>query len=197
MTHEYITQEQASALRKQTKIAGEFTDIGALCNAAIQHYLDSLSAELPESVATDAIAYLDIGAGGYLDLGSNLTDEQLQKLPNGRHALGIIGTYGVDGYVAARPTTPPQPVLATPPKEQTCIITVYDKRIDVMALYCERGFSVMPPVLTLSDLYVLGEVGPGYTLFKRGDKTMTPIPPATAVIVSDGDVFDAVPPACY
>lgn len=49
------------------------------------------------------IAYLDLGIGGYIDLGSAMTDEQLAKLPKGRHALGIIGTYGVDGYVAAPP----------------------------------------------------------------------------------------------
>lgn len=49
------------------------------------------------------IAYLDLGVGGYIDLGSAMTDEQLAKLPKGRHALGIIGTYGVDGYVAAPP----------------------------------------------------------------------------------------------
>ena len=49
----------------------------------------------------EAVAYLDIGAGGYLDLGSDLPDERLLSLPKGRHALGIIGTYGIDGYVAA------------------------------------------------------------------------------------------------
>ncbi|KRG39125.1 hypothetical protein ARC78_15010 [Stenotrophomonas pictorum JCM 9942] len=51
--------------------------------------------------AQEAVAYLDIGAGGYLDLGSNLPEVQLLALPKGRHALGIIGTYGIDGYAAA------------------------------------------------------------------------------------------------
>ena len=51
----------------------------------------------------EAVAYLDIGAGGYLDLGSDLPDERLLSLPKGRHALGIIGTYGIDGYVPAAP----------------------------------------------------------------------------------------------
>jgi hypothetical protein len=54
--------------------------------------------------AGEVVAYLDIGAGGYLDLGSALSDEGLQQLPKGRHALVIAGTYGIDGYVAA-PTT--------------------------------------------------------------------------------------------
>lgn len=48
------------------------------------------------------VAYLDIGAGGYMDLGSELSDEELAKLPYGRHVLGIIGTHGVDGYVLAQ-----------------------------------------------------------------------------------------------
>lgn len=46
----------------------------------------------------DAVAYLDIGTGGYIDIGSDLSDEQLAALPKGRHMLGIIGTYGINGY---------------------------------------------------------------------------------------------------
>lgn len=52
-------------------------------------------------VERQPVAYLDIGAGGYMDLGSDLTDEQLQALPNGRHMLGIVGTYGIDGWKPA------------------------------------------------------------------------------------------------
>lgn len=59
------------------------------------------------AAAQEAVAYLDIGAGGYIDLGSDLSDEQLLALPKGRHALAIIGTFGIDGYVAA-------PVAAAP-----------------------------------------------------------------------------------
>ncbi|AWM87360.1 hypothetical protein [Microvirga sp. 17 mud 1-3] len=58
-------------------------------------------------VAQEPVAYLDLGAGGYIDVGTDLTDEQLAALPKGRHMLAIIGTYGVDGYVAA-------PVAAQP-----------------------------------------------------------------------------------
>lgn len=53
------------------------------------------------AVERQPVAYLDIGAGGYMDLGSDLTDEQLQALPNGRHMLGIVGTYGIDGWKPA------------------------------------------------------------------------------------------------
>lgn len=56
----------------------------------------------------EAVAYLDIGTGGYLDLGTDLADEALSRLPKGRHALVIAGTYGIDGYIAA-PTTQPEP----------------------------------------------------------------------------------------
>ena len=50
-----------------------------------------------------AVAYLDLGVGGYMDIGTDLTDEALAALPKGRHMLGIVGTYGVDGYVPAQP----------------------------------------------------------------------------------------------
>ena len=53
------------------------------------------------------VAYLDIGAGGYMDLGSELSDEELAKLPYGRHVLGIIGTHGVDGYVLSQQPAAP------------------------------------------------------------------------------------------
>lgn len=48
------------------------------------------------------VAYLDLGAGGYMDVGTDLSNEELEALPKGRHMLGIIGTYGVDGYKPAQ-----------------------------------------------------------------------------------------------
>ena len=54
----------------------------------------------------DVVAYLDVGAGGYLDLDAALSDEAMQQLPKGRHALVIAGTYGIDGYVAAPQPSP-------------------------------------------------------------------------------------------
>lgn len=53
--------------------------------------------------AQKAVAYLDLGVGGYMDIGTDLNDEQLASLPKGRHILGIVGTYGVSGYVSAQP----------------------------------------------------------------------------------------------
>ena len=53
--------------------------------------------------APNAVAYLDLGVGGYMDIGTDLTDEELDAIPKGRHMLGIVGTYGIDGYVPAQP----------------------------------------------------------------------------------------------
>ncbi len=53
------------------------------------------------SMPAEPVAYLDVGMGGYLDLGTDLRDEQLSALPPGRHMLAIIGTFGIDGYVPA------------------------------------------------------------------------------------------------
>lgn len=55
----------------------------------------------PSVAQGEAVAYLDLGVGGYIDVGSDLTDEQLAALPKGRHMLAIVGTYGVDGYAEA------------------------------------------------------------------------------------------------
>ena len=57
-----------------------------------------------------AVAYLDLGAGGYMDLGTDLSDEALARLPKGRHVLAIVGTFGVDGYTPAAPAQPLKPL---------------------------------------------------------------------------------------
>lgn len=51
--------------------------------------------------APTPVAYLDVGAGGYMYLGTDLTEDQVGSLPWGRHILAIVGTYGADGYVPA------------------------------------------------------------------------------------------------
>ena len=57
----------------------------------------------PAQPAQKAVAYLDLGVGGYMDIGTDLTDEALATIPKGRHMLGIVGTYGVEGYSPAQP----------------------------------------------------------------------------------------------
>lgn len=69
-------------------------------------YSDRAASTPADSVTAPAgVAYLDIGAGGYIDLGTDLSNEALSRLPKGRHVLIIAGTYGIDGYT---PTPPAQ-----------------------------------------------------------------------------------------
>ena len=93
-----------------------FTDEDKLCANGSAEIIAAIR-DLKERAITAppsapmGVAYLDIGVGGYMDLGSELSDEELAKLPYGRHVLGIIGTHGVDGYVlaqqpAAQPAAP-------------------------------------------------------------------------------------------
>lgn len=86
------------------------------------------------------VAYLDIGAGGYTDVGSDLSDEQLSALPKGRHMLGIIGTYGVDGYSAqlgAVPVISQRHVLA--------ITTAYEQGVGKGHYAAEHGKEISNP----------------------------------------------------
>ena len=78
-------------------------------NRPVALYTSPLAAAAPQpQPVQEPVAYLDIGAGGYLDIATNLTDEQLLALPKGRHALVIAGTFGIDGYTSpqAQPTRP-------------------------------------------------------------------------------------------
>lgn len=70
-------------------------------NAAEFMYDEMHRRAAPATGERQAVAYLDLGAGGYMDVGTDLTDEQLAALPKGRHMLAIIGTHGVDGYTPA------------------------------------------------------------------------------------------------
>lgn len=56
----------------------------------------------PSTAQAPHVAYLDLGAGGYVDLGTDLSEEDIAALPKGRHMLVIAGTYGVDGYRPSR-----------------------------------------------------------------------------------------------
>ena len=79
------------------------------CRYPTQNFEPPTQAQQPEG---NVVAYLDVGANGYLDLGSELTEDALQQLPKGRHALVIAGTYGIDGYTAAStPQSAPAGVL--------------------------------------------------------------------------------------
>ncbi|CAB3899748.1 hypothetical protein [Achromobacter deleyi] len=76
---------------------------GATTWNAAEFMYDEMHRRAAPAVADEraAVAYLDLGAGGYMDVGTDLTDEQLAALPKGRHMLAIIGTHGVNGYTPA------------------------------------------------------------------------------------------------
>lgn len=78
--------------------------------AGLRDRLASTPAQPAQQEPAKAIAYLDIGIGGYVDLGSELSPEDLAALPRGRHMLVIAGTYGIDGYKPVAHQEPPQPV---------------------------------------------------------------------------------------
>lgn len=97
----------------ETEIEGVFrVNADDLCRVAAAILAARTPADSATAPAGGVVAYLDIGAGGYLDLGTDLSDEALSRLPKGRHALVIAGTYGIDGYTAAStPQSAPAGVL--------------------------------------------------------------------------------------
>lgn len=74
-------------------------------------------ASAPVADERQAVAYLDLGTGGYVDVGTDLTDKQLAALPKGRHMLAIIGTHGVDGYTTAALASAPVQWPTMPPSK--------------------------------------------------------------------------------
>nr|WP_313037317.1 hypothetical protein [Achromobacter ruhlandii] len=87
-----------------SKVVGMCNRIpGATTWNAAEFMYDEMHRRAALAVAGErsAVAYLDLGAGGYMDVGTDLTDEQLAALPKGRHMLAIIGTHGVNGYAPA------------------------------------------------------------------------------------------------
>lgn len=121
----WSTQQPAPATKKLTEqICISDTNQSAAC--AVGNMGTTSDAQTTRSThdapatqqAGEVVAYLDVGANGYLDLGSELSEDALQQLPKGRHALVIAGTYGIDGYVAAPQPSPeaqqPAPSAACP-----------------------------------------------------------------------------------
>ncbi len=112
-THPTLDQIHAGeAARKKSFLDGEalpcFSIWDAMIKAAPQpadQDEERLAMEANRQLRGEPVAYLDLGVGGYMDVGTDLTDEQLAALPKGRHMLGIIGTYGVDGCTPAEPGT--------------------------------------------------------------------------------------------
>lgn len=81
--------------------------VAAMRNDARHQVLEAAADELEAALAArqpvgEPVAYMDLGAGGYMDVGTDLSNEELEALPKGRHMLGIIGTHGADGYKPAQ-----------------------------------------------------------------------------------------------
>ncbi|HEL7614962.1 TPA: hypothetical protein UM344_003933, partial [Stenotrophomonas maltophilia] len=80
----------------------QMRDYARTALAASQPVAAAVKDSLTVGGGQEPVAYLDLGEGGYMDVGTDLSDEELAALPKGRHMLGIIGTYGVDGYKPAQ-----------------------------------------------------------------------------------------------
>lgn len=93
----------------------------------------------------EPVAFLDIGAGGYVDLGTDQPLEALEKLPYGRHMLGIIGTYGADGWqpIVKHPTTEIEPV-AYAVLADNGNIRVWTRSPEVVEIICGQGLTPVP-----------------------------------------------------
>ncbi|HHP7110130.1 hypothetical protein [Pseudomonas aeruginosa] len=95
---EHFDEAGKCLVRQQTEPLG--AEFAQVLSDNLPELLSTAQGEQTEAEWPDVVGYLDIGAGDYIDIGSKLTNEQLSQLPMGRHALVIVGTYGVDGYVA-------------------------------------------------------------------------------------------------
>ena len=112
-------QAKVEAMEKQEPVAWCATDetgtvIEALGMNQSRRFDTALYLAPGARPTQKAVAYLDLGVGGYMDIGTDLTDEQLASLPKRRHILGIVGTYGVDGYVSAQPAPSVRPAALYP-----------------------------------------------------------------------------------
>lgn len=101
-----ITQQQKETNDLLRELSKTLQEQKPKCRYPTQNFEPPMQAQQPE---VGVVAYLDVGANGYRDLGSELSEDALQQLPKGRHALIVAGTYGIDGYTPT-PPAPAQPV---------------------------------------------------------------------------------------
>lgn len=121
------------------------------CSKAMHSATAALAQARAEQAEPVAVAFLDIGAGGYVDLGSDLTDGQLAELPLGRHALAIVGTFGVDGYA---PTTPPAAPVASAEQAEPKPVAFGDRLgSHLQQVYCIPSTGVPPWMEKMTPLY--------------------------------------------
>ena len=114
-THLAFAKDELNHLRTKIKTMEKQEPVASIyIDGTGEHEFDDWKCDLPidrnllylalgAQIAQKAVAYLDLGVGGYMDIGTDLTDEDLAAIPKGRHMLSIVGTYGVDGYVSSQP----------------------------------------------------------------------------------------------
>lgn len=116
--------------------------------AALLHDLIAQAKAAPEPVqgeAVEAVAFLDIGAGGYVDLGTDQAIESLEKMPYGRHMLGIIGTYGADGWQSnAQWPAPNAEPVAYAAFSDNGNIRVWSRELGVIEMMAAQGCKAVP-----------------------------------------------------
>ncbi|WP_026382743.1 hypothetical protein [Achromobacter xylosoxidans] len=108
------TEKRNEFIRRTSYISEADRDTRA---AFVDEIVRAALASAPVADERQAVAYLDLGTGGYVDVGTDLTDKQLAALPKGRHMLAIIGTHGVDGYTTAALASAPVQWPTMPPSK--------------------------------------------------------------------------------
>lgn len=81
----------------------------------------------------------------------------------------------------------------------TCIVRVDNYELDIELIYRDKGFTTLPPALTLSglELKTLADAPANYALFRDipGEVYGRSLPDAEAVVLKDCDGFFTTPPA--
>ena len=157
--HETVTE--ALALLAKWGQPAQAAEPVALCSAKqdlpIGTKLYAAPQPSPTAPATqqagDVVAYLDVGASGYLDLGAALSEDALQQLPKGRHALVIAGTYGIDGYVAAPQPSPTTKAAPQQEAQEPALFVSAKQLADLVDPSHATGGSYLPARKTRAGLF--------------------------------------------
>lgn len=176
LTAQAISAEPAEHVQNPAEIehvAGDVSKNGPESNTSTQQ-----PAPATQQVG-EVVAYLDVGANGYLDLGSELSEDALQQLPKGRHALVIAGTYGIDGYVATpQPSPAPQAADSQPAPEYVGNGMFKGETIEKAAEHWANWFDVrcmtgLSECLRVVAAHALADSVPPMTATGTGPKPVT------------------------
>lgn len=97
--------QAAEVATEASELLGKYRKLCALSGRGDGAHLDRIDKAITALTSTAAaaapVAYLDIGFGGFLDLGTELDHAALMALPKGRHLLGIMGSAALASKAAA------------------------------------------------------------------------------------------------